>query len=70
MAFIVFLCIGGLPQSKKADLFSHFRAHFSSVKDVGGTLALIGLEILHGQQQSQIVLLFPRKNVTKQGLRC
>ena len=70
MAFIVFLCIGGLPQSKKADLFFHFRARFSSVEGAEGTLALIGLEILHGQQQSQIVLLFPHKNVTEQGLRC
>jgi len=37
---------------------------------VAGTAALVGIEIPHGQQKSQMVLLAPLQDGTKQGRRC
>ena len=36
---------------------------------VAGTAALRGLEIPHGQQQFQVILLAPHQDETKQGWR-
>jgi len=43
--------------------FIHFRARFTSGKD-RGVAALGGLEIPHGQQRFQIVLLAPHEDRT------
>jgi len=40
------------------------------LRRIAGAAALGGLEILHDQQQSEIVLLAPNQNGTKQGRRC
>jgi len=46
----------------------HCHTRFSSQKCRGPT-ALVGIEIAHGFQQSQIVMLAPHRGWTKQGRR-
>jgi len=48
--------------------FIYFHAVFSLGRDAGAT-ALGGLGIPHGQQQSQIILLAPHPDETRQGRR-
>jgi len=54
------------PRSKQS--FVHFHAYFAS--GLGRGSSSLGLKIPHDQQQSQIVLLAPHQDGTKQGRRC